>query len=87
MNSTSGAWLEGYCQVTLALILGDYFRMIVAGYFMDDDSIYNNMLVFREAIEKYGLFNLLYVDNDSKFKVIRHGNSHFFDYKEEILAG
>lgn len=25
--------------------------------------------------------------NDSKFKVIRHGNSRFFDYKEETLAG
>ena len=27
------------------------------------------------------------MDNDSKFKVIRHGNSRFFDYKEETLAG
>ncbi len=50
---------------------------------MDSDSAYSNMLVLREAIEKHGLFNML--DNDSKFKVIRHGN--FFDYKEETLAG
>ncbi len=87
MDSTSGAWLQGYRQVTLVLILDDHSRMIVAGHFMDSDSAYNNMLVIREAIEKYGLFNLLYVDNDSKFKVIRHGNSRFFDYREETLAG
>ena len=87
MDSTSGAWLEGYRQVTLVLSLDDYSRTIVAGHFMDSDSTYNNMLVIREAIEKHGLFNLLYVDNDSKFKVIRHGNSRFFDYKKETLAG
>jgi transposase InsO family protein len=87
MDSTSGAWLEGYRQVTLVLILDDYSRIIVAGHFMDSDSTYNNMLVIREAIEKYGLFSLFYIDNDSKFKVIRHGNSRFFDYEEETLTG
>lgn len=87
MDSTSGAWLEGYRQVTLVLILDDHSRTIVAGHFMDSDSTYNSMVVIREAIEKYELFNMLYVDNDSKFKVIRHGNSRFFDYKEETLAG
>ncbi|MCL6579921.1 MAG: hypothetical protein K6T73_11205 [Candidatus Bathyarchaeota archaeon] len=87
MDSTCGCWLEGYRQVTLILILDDYSRTIISGHFMDSDSTYNNMLVLREAIEKYGLFNTLYVDNDSKFKVIRHGNSRFFDYKEETLAG
>ncbi len=87
MDSTCGCWLEGYRQVTLILILDDYSRMIVAGHFMDSDSTYNNMLVLREAIEKHGLFKMLYVDNDSKFKVIRHGNSRFFNYKEETLAG
>lgn len=87
MDSTSGAWLEGYRQVILVLILDDHSRTIASGHFMDSDSTYNNLLVIREAIEKYGLFNTLYVDNDSKFKVIRHGNSRFFDYKEETLAG
>jgi len=87
MDSTSGAWLEGYRQVTLVLILDDYSRTIVAGHFMDSDSTYNNMLVIREAAQEYGLFSLLYVDNDSKFKVIKHGNSRCFDYKEETLAG
>lgn len=34
-----------------------------------------------------GLLGTLYVDNGSKFKVIRHGNSGFFNYREETLAG
>lgn len=34
-----------------------------------------------------GLLGTLYVDNGSKFKVIRHGNSGFFNYTEETLAG
>lgn len=87
MDSTSGCWLEGYHHVTLVLILDDYSRTIVAGHFMDSDSTHNNMLVLREAIEKYGLPGMIYTDNDSKFKVIRHGNSRFFDYDEETLAG
>lgn len=74
MDSTSGAWLEGYRQVTLVLILDDFSRTILAARLFDSDSTYN-MLVIREAAQEYELFNLLYVDNDSKFKVIRHGNS------------
>lgn len=27
------------------------------------------------------------MDNSSKFKLIRHGNSGFFNYREETLAG
>jgi putative transposase len=86
MDPTSGAWLEGYRQIHLVLILDDYSRMIVSGHFMDSDSTYNNRLVLREAIEKHGVFRMLYVDNGSKFKVIGHGNSRFFNYREETLA-
>ena len=39
MDSTSGAWLEGYRQVTLVLILDDHSRMIVAGHFMSSTSL------------------------------------------------
>jgi len=56
MDTSSGAWLEGYRQVYLVLILDDYSRTISAGHFMDSGSSYNNMLVLREAVEKYGLF-------------------------------
>jgi len=45
------------------------------------------MLVLREAIENYGIFPILYSDNDSKFKLIRYEGSRFFTYSEETLAG
>jgi len=54
---------------------------------MDSDSSYNNMLVLREAVEKYGIFPILYSDNDSKFKLIRYEGSCFFTYSEETLVG
>jgi putative transposase len=87
MDTSSGAWLEGYRRVYLVLLMDDYSRAILAGHFFDADSTYNNMLVLREAVERYGIFPLLYCDNDSKFKLIRHPGSRFFNYREKTLAG
>jgi len=87
MDTSSGAWLEGYRRVYLVLLMDDYSRAILAGRFFDSDSTYNNMLVLREAAESYGAPCLLYSDNDSKFKLIRYPGSRFFTYREETLAG
>jgi transposase InsO family protein len=45
------------------------------------------MLVLREAVEGYGVPCIIYSDNDSKFKLIRHPGSRFFTYRQEILDG
>lgn len=87
MDTSSGAWLEGYRRVYLVLVLDDYSRAILAARFFDADSTYNNMRVLREAIEHYGVPCLLYSDNDSKFKLIRYPGSRFYTYREETLAG
>lgn len=87
MDTSSGAWLEGYRRVYLVLVIDDYSRAILAGHLFDSDSTYHNMLVLRETIEGYGIPRLLYSDNDSKFKLIRHPGSRFFAYREETLAG
>ena len=50
----------------------------MAARFFDSDSTYSNMLVLREAIDRYGIFPILYSDNDSKFKIIRYEGSRFF---------
>ncbi|PIP48174.1 MAG: hypothetical protein COS87_01550 [Chloroflexi bacterium CG07_land_8_20_14_0_80_45_17] len=71
MDTSSGSWLEGYRRIYLVLIMDDFSRTILAARFFDSDSTYNNMLVLREAIERYGVFPILYSDNDSKFKLIR----------------
>lgn len=59
MGTSSGAWLEGYRRVYLVLLMDDYSRAILAGHFFDADSTYNNMLVLREVVERYGIFPLL----------------------------
>ena len=87
MDTSSGSWLEGYRRIYLVLIMDDFSRTILAAKFFDSDSTYNNMLVLREAMEHYGVFPILYSDNDSKFKLIRYEGSRFFTYKEETLAG
>ena len=87
MDTSSGAWLEGYRRIYLVLILDDFSRTILAARFFDSDSTYNNMLVLREAIEGHGIFPILYSDNDSKFKLIRYEGSRFFTYSEETLVG
>ena len=87
MDTPSGSWLEGYRRIYLVLIMDDFSRTILAARFFHSDSTYNNMLVLREAIERYGIFPILYSDNDSKFKLIRYEGSRFFTYSEETLAG
>ncbi|MCM8824461.1 MAG: hypothetical protein NC822_07310, partial [Candidatus Omnitrophica bacterium] len=60
--------------------------------------VYNNMLVLREVIERYGLFKMLYTDNASLFNFIRYkrdtwrvynGQMRFYENKinpEEITT-
>ena len=65
MDTSSGAWLEGYRRIYLVLILDDFSRTILAARFFNSDSTYNYMLVLREAIEGYGIFPILYSDNEA----------------------
>jgi len=98
MDTSSFKNLCGYKRLYLILILDDHSRRILAGRFFLADSVYNNMLVLREAIERYGLFKMLYTDNASLFTYIRHkdyswkayrGQLHFYESKvnpEEIVT-
>ena len=49
-------------------VLDDHSRKILSAHLFFHDDVYSNMLVLREVIEQYGVFETLYVDNDSKFK-------------------
>jgi len=83
----SGAWLKGYRRICLVLVMDDYSHTILAARFFDSDSTYNNMLVLKEAVERYGIFPVLYSDSSSKFRLSRREESRFFCYNERILAG
>lgn len=77
MDTTSGAWLIGYRLIYLILLLDEYSRMIVGWKWVDSDSALNNMQVLKQAFSRYGLPKMLYTDNASMFKTIRHGKSAY----------
>jgi transposase InsO family protein len=87
MDTTSGAWLEGYRLVYVVTILDDCSRAVVACRVFDADSSYHNLLTLRWAMERSGRPRVLYTDNDSKFQLTRYQRSRFYTYRPETLAG
>ena len=87
MDTTSGAWLEGYRLVYVVTILDDYSRAVVACRVFASDSSYHNLLTLRQAMERHGRPRVLYTDNDSKFRLTRYQRSRFYTYRPETLAG
>jgi transposase InsO family protein len=87
MDTTIGAWLEGYKRISVVTILDDYSRVVVACRVFASDSSYHNLLTLRRAMERYGRPRILYTDNDSKFRLTRYQHSRFRVYSEETLEG
>lgn len=83
MDTTEGCWLKGYKIIKLILVLDDYSRAIVGFRWVEKDTTWNNMLVLRDLVLKYGIPRMIYTDNDSKFRVIRHGSIYFKYHQEE----
>lgn len=88
MDTTWGYWL-GARKLCLILLLDDYSRYIVDARFVRHDSAANNMAMIKRVVEKYGSFKLLYTDNASFFKAIRHNrsmhqNHNRTEYESEI---
>jgi len=69
-TSSSRSWFFHFGKELICAIvcLDDHSRKILAGHLFTSDDVYNNLLVLREVIEKYGIFELAYTDCDSKFK-------------------
>jgi putative transposase len=87
MDTTIGAWLEGYRRICVVTILDDYSRVVVAARVFASDSSYHNLLTLRQAMERYGRPRILYTDNDSKFRLTRYQHSRFRVYSEETVDG
>ena len=87
MDTTMGAWLEGYRRTYVVAILDDYSRMVVAARVFSSDSSYHSLLTLRQAMERYGRPRVLYTDNDSKFRITRYQRSRFYTYRDETLEG
>jgi len=69
-TSSSRSWFFylGKKLIYCIVCLDDHSRKILAGHFFKSDDVYSNMLVLREVMEKYGVFEVAYTDCDSKFK-------------------
>lgn len=87
LDTADGYWLKGYPLLHLILTIDDATRTILDGSFFLHDSTLNNMLIIKEIIRQYGVPALFYTDNDSKFRVIRHGQSRYQNYQKSVLAG
>lgn len=72
MDTCEGYWLKSYPRLYLILMLDDYSRAILAARIATSDTTWNNMLVIQDMIRKHGLPQIVYTDNDSKFKLIRN---------------
>lgn len=83
MDTCEGAWLRGYPRVNLIAVMDAYSRYIVGWRWVDTDSAWNNIAVLRSVIEKYGVPEILYTDNASFFKVIRHNRSIYQRHKPQ----
>lgn len=82
LDTSEGAWIEGYHRVYLILLVDDFSRKIVGARFVDSDSTWNNILVIREVLEEYGKPKGIYTDNSSKFKTIRHNQSMYQNHRD-----
>lgn len=88
MDTTWGYWINGE-RLNLILLLDDHSRYILAAEFFWEDSAYNNMQMIRDVARDYGCFKVLYTDNASFFKAIRHNQSFYqvhrqSEYESEI---
>ena len=87
MDTTVGAWLEGYRRICVVTILDDYSRAVVAARVFPTDSSYHSLLTLRQAMEHYGRPRVLYIENDSKFRLTLYQCSGFYTYRDETLEG
>lgn len=88
MDTTWGYWL-GNKRLYLTILLDDHSRYLLAAKWSLSETLWHNMSIIRETVEKYGTFKVLYTDNASWFKVIRHNksihqNHQKYEYESEI---
>jgi hypothetical protein len=85
MDTSEHFWLpllgKESCMIAIE---DDHSRDLLAAKLVEHDTTWNNMLLIRRVIEEYGLFQALYTDNDSMFKLIRSGWSRHFEYKVDL---
>ena len=74
MDSSEHKWLPHIKERwNLIAMIDDATNEVSKAGFFSKDTLFNNMRILRQFIEKKGLFMSLYVDKASHFKTTRHG--------------
>ena len=81
MDTTWGYWL-GNKRLYLTILLDDHSRYLLTARWALEETLWHNMSLIRETVEKYGCFRALYTDNASWFKVIRHNKSIYQNHRQ-----
>lgn len=76
MDTCQGAWLKGSHYQYLIACLDDHSRYVVSASIYSTDSTWTNLCVIRHLVETWGCPEILYTDNASHFKTIRHQDVH-----------
>jgi transposase InsO family protein len=72
VDTCISAWLKGEKHQSLIVCLDDCSRFIVSAGIFSTDSTWTNMCIIKNMIKEWGLPSMLYTDNASHFKTIRH---------------
>jgi hypothetical protein len=70
-------------ELALICTIDDFSRDPLVAFIFEHDTTWNNMKVTRCLIEKYGLPEAIYTDNDSIFKYIRSEDSLYVTYHKD----
>jgi len=81
MDTTWGYWWRDQ-RLCLTVLLDDYSRYIISARFSLSDTAWHNMKLIKDTVKKYGSFKLLYTDNASFFKTIRHNQSMYQNHEK-----
>lgn len=81
MDTTWGYWL-GDKRLYLTILLDDHSRYLLTARWALQETLWHNMMLIREMVEQYGTFKVLYTDNASWFKVIRHNRSIYQTHRQ-----
>jgi len=80
LDTCEGYWLHRR-RVCLIATMDAFSRYLIGWRWVKENSAFANISVLRSVIEKFGLFEMLYTDNMSYFKVIRHNRSIYQRHK------
>ena len=81
MDTTWGYWLASK-RLYLTVLMDDHSRYILNARWALQETLWHNMLLIRETVEKHGIFRVLYTDNASWFKVLRHNRSIYQNHRQ-----